>query len=233
MISVIVPTLNEEGNIESLCQAIWQHIPQAKIIVVDDSSTDKTQAIVRQLMAANHAITLIARTGKACLTDSIQAGIDASQTEFIAWLDADHSHPPALLPELLAAAQIHGCAIASRFLTASKPRPYSLGGIDSILAAFLSLALNTLVKYKLGIRISDYTSGFIVIRRQLLAKHKLCGDYGEYFIELMHFLAQEKIAVYEVAYQSPARHWGESKTGASIWMLMRRGVKYLWLVIRL
>ncbi|HEX7450828.1 MAG TPA: hypothetical protein VF294_01005, partial [Polyangiaceae bacterium] len=76
-------------------------------------------------------------------------------------------------------------------------------------------------------------SGFIVCRRQLLVGHSLTGDYGEYFIELMYYLTRRGVDLKEVYYESPPRKAGESKTGSSLVPLMRRGVKYLWLVSRL
>jgi hypothetical protein len=83
------------------------------------------------------------------------------------------------------------------------------------------------------LKITDYTSGFIVCRRDVLANHVLTGDYGEYFIELVFYLTRRGVDMREVYYESPPRLSGESKTGAKLVPLMRRGVKYLWLVGRL
>jgi len=93
--------------------------------------------------------------------------------------------------------------------------------------------LNFSVNRVLQLKITDYTSGFIVCRRDLLENHVLTGDYGEYFIELVFYLTRRGVDMREVYYESPPRLSGESKTGASLVPLMRRGVKYLWLVGRL
>ncbi len=199
----------------------------------DDGSTDGTREIVRRIASSGKAIVLIARTGAPCLTDSIQDGIDAARTTYVAWMDADLSHPPAVLPALVRAAERTGCAIASRFARGGKQKKSTKDTPDSVLAIVLSGILNVLVHRWLRLDVTDYTSGFIVCRRDLLREHRLVGDYGEYFIELMYYLSRRGVRVEEVAYESPPRAWGESKTGSNLWRLFRRGLKYLWLTLRL
>jgi hypothetical protein len=151
-------------------------------------------------------------------------------------MDADFSHPPPVLRELHALARTCGCAVASRYLT---PAP-AAGGTkkrslqnDSLLSSALSAVLNFCIYRVLRLGVTDYTSGFIVCRRSLIAEHEFVGDYGEYFIELVHFLDRSGVAIRELPYESPPRTWGESKTGTNLPKLVRRGVRYLWLVLRL
>jgi dolichol-phosphate mannosyltransferase len=208
-------------------------LPDARVIVSDDGSTDGTRDVVLALAASGKPITLIARSGRPCLTGSIQDGIDAARSDYVAWMDADLSHPAALLPALLDAARGPGCAIASRFAVGGKQKKSGNDTPDSPLAIVLSGILNFMVHRWLRLDVSDYTSGFIVCRRALLEPHRLVGDYGEYFIELMYYLSRSGVRVAELAYESPPRVWGESKTGTSLGKLVRRGIKYLWLTVRL
>lgn len=231
-LTIILPTLNEAGNIESLSSELLEVLPGSRIIVVDDNSTDGTPDVARALADKNPQISLIARQVTPCLTDSIQAGIDAATTAYVAWLDADHSHPPKVLRQLYDVAKVSGCCIATRYSRAEESFMERLPK-GEMLAAALSGLLNFSVNHLLRLKITDYTSGFIVCRRDLLREHPLQGDYGEYFIELMYYLTRRGVDLREIYYQSPPRQWGESKTGASSWLLMRRGVKYLWLVSRL
>jgi dolichol-phosphate mannosyltransferase len=234
-LTVILPTLNEAGNIGHLIKQIRETVPTARIIVVDDSSSDGTPDIVRNLISKNGLepfLSLIERQGVPCLTKAIQAGIDASNTDFVGWMDADMSHPPSVLPKLLAGAEITGCGVASRFLEGSVNKQTS-GSPDSFAAKILSIVLNYVVRQWLQIKVTDFTSGFIICKSNLLHSHRLVGDYGEYFIELMHYFAGRNIKVYEVAFSSPPRNWGESKTGTTFFQLARRGVKYLALAVRL
>jgi dolichol-phosphate mannosyltransferase len=224
--------LNEAGNILPLIAELQSLLPRSKVIVVDDHSSDGTPDRVREVVAENPRVRLISRTGTPCLTDSIDAGIRASETAYVAWMDADFSHPPAVLKQLYQVAREHGCCIATRY---SKPEDSVTTRLPrgELLAAALSYVLNFSVNRVLGLKVTDYTSGFIVCRRDLLAGHALRGDYGEYFIELMYYLTRRGVDVKEVFFESPPRTWGESKTGATYPLLIRRGVKYLWLVSRL
>ena len=231
-LTVILPTLNEVGNLESLIEGLGRELPGCRVIVVDDNSSDGTPDLVRKLATGNASVRLIARHVTPCLTDSIQAGIEAATTTYVAWMDADHSHPPAVLRKLYEVAQVSGCCIGTRYADAAESFASRLPK-GEMLAAGLSAVLNFSVKYVLRLEITDYTSGFIVCRRELLGNHSLTGDYGEYFIELMFYLTRRGVDLREVYYESPPRHSGESKTGASLLPLMRRGVKYLWLVGRL
>jgi dolichol-phosphate mannosyltransferase len=231
-LTVILPTLNEAGNIESLIANLGRELPGCHVIVADDNSSDGTPDLVRELIANNSSVRLIARHVQPCLTDSIQAGIAAADTAYVAWMDADHSHPPEVLRKLYEVAKESGCCIATRYAKAEQSFTDRLPK-GEMLAAGLSAVLNFSVNRILRLKVTDYTSGFIVCRRDLLQDHTLTGDYGEYFIELMFYLSRRGVDLKEVYYESPPRHAGESKTGANLFLLTRRGVKYLWLVGRL
>jgi len=236
-LTIILPTLNEAGNIRPLITSLLTELHGACVIVVDDNSSDGTPDIVREMTEASSRVALIARKGKACLTTSIMTGVRAATTEYVAWMDADFSHPPKVLKTLYDTALSCGCCIATRYLDPDDAQSKSLQQsirqndffLSSILSAFLNFSVHTVLKLK----ITDYTSGFIVCRRDLLADHDFVGDYGEYFIELMYFLDRSGILVREVYFQSPPRTWGESKTGTTILMLGRRGLKYIWMMFRL
>jgi len=226
-VTVILPTLNESGNIRTLIEQIRKSVPECSVIVVDDCSKDGTAEIVKSMISDGiQNLSVIERAGVPCLTDSIQLGIDSATTQIVCWMDADLSHPPAILPALIDRARISGCGVASRFIDGSKAKQTS-GSPDSFAATVLSTILNILVKKWLQIKMTDFTSGFIACKREYLMNHRLVGDYGEYFIELMHYFTHSGIEIREVAFESPARTWGESKTGTSLWKLAKRGIKYL------
>jgi dolichol-phosphate mannosyltransferase len=235
-LTIVLPTLNEAGNVRPLVEQLQEVLSGSRVIVVDDGSTDGTAEVVRAMAETTSRLELIARTGRPCLTRSIMEGVRAARTDYVAWMDADFSHPPPVLRELHALARSCGCAVASRYLA---PAPDSGGGSatrslqnDSLLSSVLSALLNFGIYRVLRLGVTDYTSGFIVCRRDLLAGHEFVGDYGEYFIEIVYFLDRSGVEIRELPYQSPPRSWGESKTGTTIPKLVRRGVKYLWLLLR-
>ena len=231
-LTVILPTLNEAGNLRRLVSGIWSSVPDADIIVVDDGSTDGTPAVAAELMAESPRLRLRARTGRPCLKASIAEGIAAAATPYVAWMDADLSHPPELLPELLSGARASGCAVATRYAgggDAGRGLPRSHADLVLVLSRYLS----SRTRAWLHLPVTDCTSGFIVCRRDLIADHELVGDYGEYFIELMWFLSRRSIDIVDVPFVSPPRTWGESKTGASLPLIFKRGSRYLWLALTL
>jgi dolichol-phosphate mannosyltransferase len=233
LLTMIIPTLNEAGNIQTLCERILANVPQVQIIVVDDSSTDGTADVVKNMIATGASIQLIERTGKPCLTESIESGVQQAGTPFVGWMDADLSHPPELIPKLLEEGVKSGAAIATRFAAGGSYKKNTKDTPDSFLATMLSVIMNFVVRKWLNLEVSDYTSGFIVCRRDLIEAHPFVGDYGEYFIEIVYFLSTRQIKIKEVPYHSPPRKWGESKTGPSLGVLIKRGIKYLWTALRL
>lgn len=232
-LTVVLPTLNEEGNIGSLIKKLREELPGISILVVDDNSVDKTALIASQMSQGNNNISVIVRKEKPCLTKSIQTGVRRTKTDYVAWMDADFSHPPAVLKELYTNAQSTGCSIASRWKKDGKKIINSDVQNDTFLAAVLSSILNFFVYHILRLKITDYTSGFIVCKTDLIKNHDFVGDYGEYFIELMYFLDRQGVTIRELSYDSPPRKSGYSKTGTNIFKLMRRGIKYIIMIARI
>src|SRR6266576_880987 len=104
MISVILPTYNEAGNIVDLIRAINRSVTHPKeIIVVDDNSPDGTSGLVHDLIASGSVpnVRLETRLTDRGLTKSIRRGIELSQGDVVMWLDCDFSMPPEVMPALL------------------------------------------------------------------------------------------------------------------------------------
>ena len=225
-LTIVLPTLNEEGNIASLIFSIKSTLPGASIVVVDDSSTDNTASEINKIKKTQN-ILLIERRGKRCLTDSIQDGIDHSQTKYVAWMDADHSHPPKVLFKLYQAAKLNQCCvIASRY----KDTANFSNTTGSFFARTLSFILNFLIYQILKLNVTDYTSGFVVLPRSFFDNFRLRGDYGEYFIHFSYYVNQA-MSIHEISFKSPPRTSGESKTGGNFFSLTYRGVKYLKITV--
>lgn len=105
-VSVIMPTLNEAGNILSLIQCTVDALQKAgvneiEIIVVDDDFPDRTWEIASQIVCPPAHIEVICRMENHGLTASLSAGIEAARHNVIVWLDCDFSHPPEYIPQML------------------------------------------------------------------------------------------------------------------------------------
>ena len=102
-VSVIVPTRNEVENIVPLVsQIVATGVPLCEILFVDNDSTDGTRDVIRSL-ASNHPIRFIEQDRtKPGLAAAIIAGAEVADGEFLLTMDADLSHPPDRINDLLA-----------------------------------------------------------------------------------------------------------------------------------
>ncbi|MGZ4982580.1 MAG: polyprenol monophosphomannose synthase [Chthoniobacterales bacterium] len=102
MLAIIVPTLNEVENVEPLVRQIVAAAPDvAEIIFVDDGSTDGTQDRIRSL-APEFPVQVIERTNPTLgLAGAVIAGTRAAKSELVVVMDADLSHPPNEIPNLV------------------------------------------------------------------------------------------------------------------------------------
>jgi dolichol-phosphate mannosyltransferase len=236
-VSVVLPTFNERENIVPLILEIDKQIKAEKeIIVVDDNSPDGTVGEVKNLIRKKKIqnLKIIVRKKNHGLTPSLWEGVVKSKGEIIIWMDCDFSHPPILIPKIIE--QINkgnDLAVASRFIKGGGFKKNIQGKSDSILQVVLSRVMNYSIQILLGSGFKDYTSGFIAIRRNVFKDIKLYGDYGEYFIDLITRSLLLKYKVVEIPFINLPRKYGKSKTGSSLYTLLKRGTRYINVSIRL
>jgi dolichol-phosphate mannosyltransferase len=235
-VSVILPTLNEAGNIASLIQCTVAELQKAgveeiQVIVVDDDSPDRTWEIAAMVVCPPARVEVIRRMENHGLTPSLSAGIAAARQPVIVWLDCDFSHPPERIPQMLyMLEQGFDVVVNSRYVVGGgEDRSGEWGAMQM----FLSLSLNWFTRFFLDTSFADYTSGFVAARREVLQEIGLRGDYGEYFVEFIFRTLRKKYRVCELPYQAMPRRSGKSKTGTNLFQFLRRGRKYVWTVARL
>jgi dolichol-phosphate mannosyltransferase len=233
-VSVVLPTYNESENIGPLAEAIFKALGSgSEIIVVDDDSPDGTWKIIEDTAKTRQNLRLIRRIGKKGLTSALQEGIDAARGDIVCWMDCDFSMPPELYPELVACIdQGFDIAVGSRFVKGGGVEIIT-GSNDSVWAFILSSFLNKFVRRMLGPSFKDYTSGFIAVKKKVLDKIPLKGDYGEYFIDLIYRAIKKGYTFKEIPYLNKARSRGVSKTGTHLVQYLRRGLKYIRLTLGL
>ncbi|MBI1833812.1 MAG: polyprenol monophosphomannose synthase [Candidatus Andersenbacteria bacterium] len=155
---VVIPTYNERDNIKRLIESLFSlSIPRLSVLIVDDSSPDKTGEIVASMQKAFPALHLKTRPAKAGLGRAYVAGFRYALdhgADAIVQMDADFSHDPEDLPRLLGALESADVAIGSRY-------SHGISVVNWPLRRLLiSLAGNWYARIVTGIPIHDATGGF-------------------------------------------------------------------------
>ncbi|MDD5103909.1 MAG: polyprenol monophosphomannose synthase [Candidatus Peribacteraceae bacterium] len=238
LVSVILPTYNEAGNIIPLVEAIDRAITLPhEIIVVDDNSPDGTSRLMQEEIDAGRipGLRLETRMTDRGLTKSIWRGIELARGDTVVWMDCDFSMPPEKIPELLQKVREgYDIAVGSRFVAGGSAKQGTLGAAnESFIATVLSRGLNLVLRLAISPKFRDYTSGFIAVRRDVFRQIRLTGDYGEYFMDLMARAMMLGYSFVEVPYVNAVRRVGESKTAPNLRVLFRRGIRYLAMILRL
>jgi dolichol-phosphate mannosyltransferase len=213
--ALVVPTLNETGNIDELLSELTAALSDTQyefeIIVVDDGSTDGTVEAVRKHAQTDPRIRLLSRTGQRGLAGAVLYGWSQSRANLLGVIDADLQHPPELLPQLLRAAERSDIAIASRYA-----RQHGIKGWNPVRAAvsrLSTLAAEPLIAKK-HLRVTDPMSGFFVIHRHCIEG---LAFQTSGFKLLLEILVRGRIGTAEeVAYQFGVRRAGRSKAGAAV-----------------
>ncbi len=232
-VSAVLATLNEAENIGPLIEGVLAALAtvpdvEPEVVVVDDDSPDGTADVVAALQAERPEVRLVRRRGERGLTSAIRRGVAESRGDVVIWMDCDLSHPPSVIPALLAElSRGADVAVASRYVRGGADRR------DEDLHRALSLVINGLSWALLDRRFRDYTSGFVAARRAVLDATRLEGDYGEYFISFIYQALRAGFSVREVPFANYSRRHGESKTATHPLHFARRGRKYLATVARL
>jgi len=159
-VGVILPTYREAENIAKLIVEIENLSINSSILVIDDSSPDKTAAIVKNLQKKYDNILLCVRPEKTGLGTAITDGFKIflslkTSPRFIVTMDADYSHNPKAMMHLLYAMQCGcGIAIGSRYCRGGRTAGWPFT------RKIISRAANTVAKSVVGFKLNDCTSGF-------------------------------------------------------------------------
>jgi dolichol-phosphate mannosyltransferase len=163
---LILPTYNEAPNIERLVAQLLERLPESRrILIVDDSSPDGTGQIADRLADEQEDVEVLHRPHKGGLGPACLAGFDLALmrgAELVIEMDADFSHDPKYVPELLRAVGDADVVLGSRYVAG--------GGVIKwgIMRRLLSRAGNAYARTVLGARIRDLTGGFKCYRRSAL-----------------------------------------------------------------
>ena len=230
-ILVIVPTYNERDNIESIVTRVLQSVPEANLLVADDSSPDGTGKIADELAIADPRVHVLHRPEKAGLGAAYIAGFRWGLErgyDVLVEMDADGSHAPEQLPRLLAALRDADVVLGSRWVAGGTvvnwPKSREL----------ISRSGNLYTRVALGMPLRDATGGYRAYRRGVLESIDLdsVASQGYCFqVDLAWRAARAGFRVVEVPITFADRERGESKMSGSIvrealWRVTQWGARH-------
>lgn len=165
---VIIPTYNEIENIEAIINAVLEQPSKFDILIVDDGSPDGTGNEVKRLQKINAGrLHLLERSGKSGLGTAYIAGFKwclGNSYDFILEMDADFSHPPIKLNELLEKCETgeSDVSVGSRYIDG--------GGVVNWPTSRLALSKGASLYVRLftGMDVKDPTAGFVCYSRKVL-----------------------------------------------------------------
>lgn len=214
---IVLPTYNEIDNLEIIIGRIRQAVPQAHVLIVDDSSPDGTGELAVQLAAVDAGVTVLHRVTKDGLGGAYLAGFAVAQERgyrYVVEIDADGSHDPGALPAMIALAKAGAdLVIGSRWVVGGQVRNWPW------LRQVISRTGNVYSRAVLGSKIQDLTSGFRVIRTSLLGDPRLSAISSQGYcfqVELAWRLEQAGAVVVEHPIIFVERTLGRSKMHSGI-----------------
>lgn len=215
-LTIVLPTYNERERIAELVKAVFsacaQDGIQLELVIVDDNSPDGTGAIADEL-ARTHRVRVIHRAGKLGLGTAVVEGFAIADAPIVGVMDADFSHPPSLVPQMLATfrATDADLVVASRYIPGGSTPNWPLK------RRLLSRAACLLARPLSPVR--DAASGFFLIRRDIARNTRVEAGGFKICLELIVRSGARRLV--EIPYRFDDREQGESK------MSLREAAGYL------
>lgn len=225
VLSVIVPTYNESGNVAELVRRLEVALSglQWEVVFVDDNSPDGTWSLAKEIAARDGRVRCVRRVGRRGLAGACIEGMLSSAAPFVAVMDGDLQHDEAILPQLYQAVASGAAdvAIGSRHVGDGN----AASGFSKERAALSDLG-KKLVATVIRTEVHDPMSGFFLLRRDLV--EKLAADLSPVGFKILADIlatSPEPLRVKEVAYRFRQRHAGESKLDTRV------GLDFLGLLV--
>jgi dolichol-phosphate mannosyltransferase len=213
---VVIPTYNERENLPVLLEQLLAQTDY-RMLVVDDQSPDGTGDAADQI-ARRHPdrVEVMHRTGPKGFGRSYVDGFRRAlhtDADLICQMDADLSHDPKYLPDLVAAADRADLVLGSRYLNGVSVVNWPLRRL--ILSSFANLYVRAIT----GIRAHDCTAGFRCWRRSTLERlplDRLASDGYAFQVEMLFLSARQGARIAEVPIIFVERRQGSSKLSKSV-----------------
>jgi len=230
--SVLLPTYNERENLPIITWLLVKYFTEAdidyEIIVIDDGSPDGTLEAAQQLQAiyGEDRIVLRPRAKKLGLGTAYIHGMKHARGDFIVIMDADLSHHPKFIPEMIALQRAQDLDIVTG------TRYSGDGGVSGwdLKRKLISRGANYLTQVLLQPGASDVTGSFRLYRKEVLSRLiGACVSKGYVFqMEMIVRANRLGYRVGEVPISFVDRVYGESKLGGSEIVSFAKGLLYLF-----
>lgn len=223
LLSVVIPTFNEGGNIENLVSQIDEALEgiNYEIIFVDDSK-DNTPDIIKEVSKKYPSVRLYHRENKSGLATAVLDGFRIARGDYIACMDADLQHPPIVLKYMYRAMES-----GADFCIPSRLIP---GGDDGGLNWYRKFVSGTARKIGQVMlpclrKISDPTSGLFMFRREVIENADLQPIGWKIMVEVLAMGTYSKVV--EIPYKFQQRTEGESKLSGKVTLEYLKQLKNL------
>lgn len=211
-ITLVIPTYNEAGNVPILIEKVFNIFNDEQldgnVIIVDDDSPDQTWKVAENLKDKYPNLTVLRRLEKRGLCSAVLDGFALANTEIVGVIDADLSHPPEKIPELVAPI-INGEAdftLGSRYIDQGGTQNWPLKRrISSKIATFAVLGLT---------KVKDPMSGFFFLKKDLIKNVELSPKGFKIGLEILVRGNCEKVIEVPIVFRD--REYGESKLSGSV-----------------
>lgn len=205
VISIVIPLLNEEGNLRLLHQKLTEVLSALgrpyEIVFVNDGSTDSSPQILGELFEKDPAVQVIHFQQNFGKTAGLVAGFRQSRGDIIFTMDADLQDDPAEIPAMLAKLEEGYDLVAA----------WRYHRHDPIDKTWPSRIFNWGVSTFSGVRLHDFNCGFKVYRKIVTERIPLYSDFHRFIPVLA---VGQGFRVTELPVQHHPRHAGVSKYGA-------------------
>ena len=213
---VIIPTYQERESLPLIVARVRTAVPSAHVLVADDNSPDGTGKIADELAANDDHLHVLHRPGKLGLGAAYVAGFRWALTngyDVIVEMDADGSHQPEQLPNLLSALTDADVVLGSRWVAGGKVSNWPKS------REVLSRGANAYARVAIGIPLRDATGGFRVYRAEVLRSFDLTTVRSQGYcfqVDLALRSWQQGYRVVEVPISFVERALGASKMNRGI-----------------
>jgi len=211
-ITLVIPTYNEAGNIPILVEKVFKIFDDNEldghIIIVDDDSPDQTWKVAENLKDKYPNLEVLRRQDKRGLSSAVLDGFQLADSEIVGVIDADLSHPPEKIPELVAPL-IKGEAdftLGSRYIDEGGIENWPLKRkVSSKIATFAVLGLT---------KVKDPMSGFFFLKKEVINNVELSPKGFKVGLEILVRGNCERVIEVPIVFRD--REYGESKLRSNV-----------------